>query len=92
MRTTNIRFQELFHCPWKNLVFFPINIKRCRLVVFKRVEYSILSFRIDNFNGADSDSWFSHIAVEVPGEGGSSEWLEAVSDEDYAKLNYEVFR
>jgi len=24
--------------------------------------------------------------VEVPGENGSNEWLEAVSDEDYSKL------
>ena len=32
------------------------------------------------------DSWFSHIAVEVPGENTSAEWLEAVSEEDYNAL------
>ena len=30
-----------------------------------------------------ADSWFSHLAVEVPGENTSNEWLEAVSDEEY---------
>ena len=32
------------------------------------------------------DSWFSHLAIEVPAENGSNEWLEPVSDEDYGKL------
>lgn len=34
------------------------------------------------------NSWFSHIAVEVPGENTSNEWLEPVTDEEYEKLNY----
>jgi|GEM_PF-5732749 len=29
---------------------------------------------------------FAHLAIEVPVEGASNEWLEAVSDEDYMKL------
>ena len=37
-------------------------------------------------NGAAPDSWFSHLAVEVPGEETSNEWCEAVSDEEYGKL------
>ena len=41
---------------------------------------------VKHWHGAAPDSWFSHIAVEVPGEGGSSEWHESVSDEDYGKL------
>ena len=32
-------------------------------------------------------TWFSHIAVEVPGEDCSNEWCEPVTDEEYAKLN-----
>ena len=32
------------------------------------------------------DSWFSHLAVEVPAEGASNEWMEPVSDEDYNRL------
>lgn len=39
-----------------------------------------------HWHGAKSDSWFSHISVEVPGENGSTEWLEEVSDETYGKL------
>lgn len=39
-----------------------------------------------HWHGAKADSWFSHISVEVPGENGSTEWLEEVSDEDYGKL------
>ena len=41
---------------------------------------------VKHWHGAAPDSWFSHLAVEVPGENGSNEWLEAVSDEDYSKL------
>ena len=41
---------------------------------------------VKHWHGAAPDSWFSHIAVEVPGEGTGTEWLEAVSDEDYGKL------
>ena len=39
-----------------------------------------------HWHGAKKDSWFSHVAVEVPGEGRSSKWLEPVSDEAYAAL------
>lgn len=41
---------------------------------------------IKHWHGAKADSWFSHIAVEVPGEEASSEWCEPVSDEEYEKL------
>ena len=39
---------------------------------------------VKHWHGAAPDSWFSHLAVEVPGENGSTEWLEPVSDEAYA--------
>jgi len=32
------------------------------------------------------DSWFGHIAVEVPGEETSNEWREPVTDEVYNDL------
>ena len=38
------------------------------------------------WHGAKKDSWFSHVAVEVPGEGRSSKWLEPVSGEAYAVI------
>ncbi len=41
---------------------------------------------VKHWHGAAPDSWFSHLAVEVPGKNTSNEWLEAVSDEEYDKL------
>ncbi len=41
---------------------------------------------VKHWHGAAKDSWFSHIAVEVPSEGATNEWLEKVSAEDYNKL------
>lgn len=41
---------------------------------------------VKHWHGAKSDSWFSHIAVEVPGENTKNEWCEPVSDEEYDKL------
>jgi quercetin dioxygenase-like cupin family protein len=41
---------------------------------------------IKHWHGAKTDSWFSHISVEVPGENCSNEWLEPVTDEIYGKL------
>lgn len=40
---------------------------------------------VKHWHGAAPDSWFSHLAVEVPGEGTSNEWLEPVDDEQYVK-------
>lgn len=37
-------------------------------------------------HGAKRDCWFSHIAIEVPGENTSNEWCEHVSDEEYNNL------
>ena len=41
---------------------------------------------VKHWHGAAPDSWFAHLAVEVPAEGASNEWLEPVSDEEYGKL------
>ena len=41
---------------------------------------------VKHWHGAKKDSWFSHLAIEVPGEETSNEWLEAVDDEAYAAL------
>ena len=41
---------------------------------------------VKHWHGAKKDSWFSHISVEVPGEGTSNEWLDEVSDEHYESL------
>lgn len=39
-----------------------------------------------HWHGASKESWFTHLAVAVPGEKTSNEWLEPVSDEAYQKL------
>ena len=41
---------------------------------------------VKHWHGAKKDSWFSHIAVEVPGEETFNQWCEEVSDEEYNKL------
>lgn len=41
---------------------------------------------VKHWHGAKKDSWFSHIAISVPGENASTEWCEPVDDEQYAKL------
>ena len=42
---------------------------------------------VKHWHGAARDSWFAHLAVEVPGEDTANEWLEAVDDESYSKLH-----
>lgn len=41
---------------------------------------------IKHWHGAKNDSWFSHIAIEMPGEECSNEWCEQVSDKEYNAL------
>lgn len=41
---------------------------------------------VKHWHGAQADSWFSHIALEVPGKNCSNEWLEPVGDDAYAKI------
>ena len=41
---------------------------------------------IKHFHGAQKDSYFSHIAIEIPHEKAYTEWLESVDDETYFKL------
>ena len=38
---------------------------------------------VKHWHGAKKDSWFSHLAVEVPGVKCSTEWCNPVSDEEY---------
>ena len=42
---------------------------------------------VKHWHGAKKDSWFSHIAVECPGENCKNEWCEPVADEEYDKLS-----
>lgn len=42
---------------------------------------------VKHWHGAQKDCWFSHIAIECPGEETSNEWLEPVTDAEYAALD-----
>ena len=41
---------------------------------------------VKHWHGACKDEWFTHIAIEIPAEGSSNEWLEPVTDEEYNSL------
>ena len=41
---------------------------------------------VSHWHGATKDTWFSHIAISVPVEGATNEWLGPVTDEEYNKL------
>jgi len=41
---------------------------------------------VNHWHGATKDSWFAHIALSIPAEGATVEWLEPVKDEEYDKL------
>lgn len=45
---------------------------------------------VKHWHGATANSWFQHLAIEVPGENCSNEWCEPVSDDAYTKLEEEV--
>ena len=42
---------------------------------------------VKHWHGAARDSWFVHLAVEVPGEETCNEWLEPVDDTQYRALD-----
>ncbi len=46
----------------------------------------IIPANVKHWHGAKKDSWFSHLAVEVPGEETSNEWCEPVTNEEYERL------
>lgn len=41
---------------------------------------------VKHWHGAAADSWFSHLALEIPGEKTSTEWCNPVTDEEYGQL------
>ena len=47
----------------------------------------VIPANVKHWHGAKANSWFSHLAVEVPGENTSNEWCEPVTDEEYNKLS-----
>lgn len=55
-------------------------------VPLKKGDVVVIPPNVKHWHGARKDSWFTHIAVEVPGEETSNKWCEPVSDEEYDKL------
>ncbi len=56
----------------------PVSLKEGSIVV--------IPAEIKHRHGAKQDSYFSHIACELPGDETRNEWCEPVSDEEYSKL------
>ena len=46
----------------------------------------VIPSQVKHWHGAKKDSWFSHIAIEVPGEETSTDWCEALSEDEYNRL------
>ena len=45
---------------------------------------------VKHWHGAAKDSWFSHIAIGLPGDDCRAEWLEPVDDAAYSAANAEA--
>ena len=58
--------------PFNNVTFEP----RCRNI----------PANVKHWHGAAADSWFAHLAFEIPGENTSNEWLDPVAAEEYDRL------
>ena len=41
---------------------------------------------VKHWHGAAADSWFTHVAIAVPAENASTEWLEPVDEAEYGLL------
>ena len=47
----------------------------------------VIPAEVKHWHGAAKNSWFTHLAIEVPGEETQNEWCEPVAEEEYDKLN-----
>lgn len=41
---------------------------------------------VKHWHGAAKNSWFAHVAIEVPADGASNEWCEPVDEDAYNAL------
>ena len=57
----------------------PVELKEGSLVT--------IPANVKHWHGAKADSWFSHIAIAVPGQDTENVWLEEVPDKDYQALS-----
>lgn len=47
---------------------------------------------VKHWHGTAPDSWFSHLAISIPGEGTSNGWCEPVSDAEYGSKKMLAFQ
>lgn len=52
----------------------------------KKGDVVYIPSNVKHWHGAKKDSWFSHIAIEIPGENTKTIWLDKVTNEEYSKL------
>ena len=52
----------------------------------KRGDVVVIPAGVKHWHGAKKDSWFTHLAIEVPGENTRNEWFEEVDDVSYNAL------
>ena len=45
---------------------------------------------VKHWHGAAQNSWFAHLAIEVPGTDCTTEWCEPVAENEYNKLMKEI--
>ena len=70
----------------------PLRVCRVRITgkkaqLLKEGDVVNIPVGVRHWHGATATSWFSHLAIEVPGKNASNVWHEPVSDEDYEKAN-----
>lgn len=58
-----------------------------KAVIMKEGDVVNIAPGVKHWHGAAADSWFSHLAIEVPGKNTSNVWQERVSDDEYASAN-----
>lgn len=46
----------------------------------------VIAPEVKHWHGAAKDSWFAHLAVEIPGENIQNEWCEEVSGSEWEAL------
>lgn len=57
--------------------------------VLKKGDVVVIPASMRHWHGEKKDSYFTHIAVEVPGKNAKTEWYEPVSEEEYKNLHNE---
>lgn len=56
-------------------------------VLMKEGDTANIPAGVKHWHGATESSWFSHLAIEVPGKNTANVWQEPVSEQDYKKVN-----